>query len=328
MSVTANLPNFPQNTVAAGFAGPTYLASLDGDVQSEFQAAYGQLEGWMSADHNADGTHRNIRSVSIQSEKGLLSGLGNIGGGMPSTFATGAVISLVDSDGQSDNFAGFFAITANRGLVTGGPYALQGYSYLTHPSGETIAAAIALLGSLEHGGVGIATLARAIEAEILISNSGGGTTASCFFASMSGRSGSGTGTYTNGIAYEVGSWGAGFTTKYSFRSTDPVAIFQNDGPIVTGNSRTSSGSSTIATATPTTIFSATAPGRYEVYAYSSAAGAANYTAFATVVSDDTNTRIVSNDGSLLTLTLSGNNVQVTQTSGGNLAVSWGYLRIF
>src|SRR4051812_21231109 len=126
---TANLPNFPQNTTASGFAGPTYLASLEGDVQSEFQAAYGQLEGWMSTDHNADGTHKNVRALSIQSENGLLCGPGTTGGNMPTQFATGAVISFVESNFSYDNFAGFFSITANRGLTIGGPYALQGYSY-------------------------------------------------------------------------------------------------------------------------------------------------------------------------------------------------------
>lgn len=83
----------------------------------------------------------------------------------------------------------------------------------------------------------------------------------------------------------------------------------------------------IATATPTTIFSALNPGRYDIYAYISGAGAANYTAFATAVSDDTNARIVSNNGGALTITLSGTNVQVTQSSGGAATVRWGFRRI-
>lgn len=82
------------------------------------------------------------------------------------------------------------------------------------------------------------------------------------------------------------------------------------------------------TATVYTIFDATDAGRYEVYAFIPDAGAANYTAFATVMSDGTATRIVSNDGALLTITLTAANlVQLTQTSGGPGTVAWGVLRI-
>lgn len=90
---------------------------------------------------------------------------------------------------------------------------------------------------------------------------------------------------------------------------------------------TTGSTGSIATATPTTIFSAVNPGRYDIYAYISGAGAANYTAFATAVSDDTNVRIVSNDGGALTITLSGTNIQVTQTSGGAAVVRWGFKRL-
>ncbi len=50
-------------------------------------------------------------------------------------------------------------------------------------------------------------------------------------------------------------------------------------------------------------------------------------AFATVMCDSANYRIVSNDGAGLTITLSGSNVQVTQISGGNATVNWSYLKI-
>lgn len=83
----------------------------------------------------------------------------------------------------------------------------------------------------------------------------------------------------------------------------------------------------IANATPSTIFSALTAGRYNVYAYISGAGAANYTAFATVVSEGANARIVADNGVALTLTLSGTNVQTTQTSGGLANVAYGYSRI-
>ena len=69
-------------------------------------------------------------------------------------------------------------------------------------------------------------------------------------------------------------------------------------------------------------------GRYEVWAFMPDAGMGNYGAFATVISDNTDARIVSNNGALLTITLSGKNVQVTQNSGGAANVYYNYLRIW
>lgn len=84
---------------------------------------------------------------------------------------------------------------------------------------------------------------------------------------------------------------------------------------------------TMATATATTLFDAVGNGLYRVVAFLPDAGAANYAAFADVVSEGTNARIVANNGALLTLTLSGTNVQATQSSGADAAVAWSYLRI-
>jgi hypothetical protein len=86
----------------------------------------------------------------------------------------------------------------------------------------------------------------------------------------------------------------------------------------------------IATATPTTIFavSASAVGAFIVSAWSASGGGSIYTASATVTADGTgNARILSNDGAGLTITMSGANVQVTQSSGGNLTINWAYLLI-
>jgi hypothetical protein len=86
--------------------------------------------------------------------------------------------------------------------------------------------------------------------------------------------------------------------------------------------------SSIATATATTIFAATTPGVFLVTAYIVDAGAANYTAAAYVLNDNTNARLVTiSNGAALTITLSGTNVQVTQTSGANATVSYTYLRV-
>jgi hypothetical protein len=116
-----------------------------------------------------------------------------------------------------------------------------------------------------------------------------------------------------------------------FYSLDNGAVGTNTYPwseVVATNHRTATGTaSSIASGTPTTVFSTTAAGRYEVVAYLSGANAALYTAFATVLSDGVNQRIVANNGVSLTLTLSGANVQVTQSSGGNESVQWAYLKI-
>jgi len=83
----------------------------------------------------------------------------------------------------------------------------------------------------------------------------------------------------------------------------------------------------IANATPTTIFSAAANSMYVVFAYIASAGSANYTAYAFVLSEGTDARIASGDGGLLTLTISGLNIQTTQSTGGIASVSWKSLKI-
>ena len=64
--------------------------------------------------------------------------------------------------------------------------------------------------------------------------------------------------------------------------------------------------------------------RIDVIAGAYKNNAANFTAIATVLFDGTTARIVANNGALLTLTLSGLNVQATQTSGGALVIYYSY----
>lgn len=83
-----------------------------------------------------------------------------------------------------------------------------------------------------------------------------------------------------------------------------------------------------ATATPVTLFtpSANSSGLYLVNAYITNAGAANYTAAAWLLFDGTNARLVTiSNGALLTITLSGTDVQATQTSGSNQVISYSYI---
>lgn len=231
--MSANFPNFPENTVAAGFPGPTYLASLEGDVQSEFQAAYGQVEGWMATDHNADGTHKNVRALTIESEMGILSGSGTLHGDMPQTFASGCVISLINATGAQETLAGFFGIASSR--ADSGARALESYAYTNLASPETSASIISAAGVAQHDGTGTVTSLIGIQSSVEHTSSGGGTESVGFLASMFGRQGLGTGTYTNAVAFDVGTFGTGYTNKYSFRSTDSTATFSHAGPIsVTG----------------------------------------------------------------------------------------------
>jgi hypothetical protein len=91
---------------------------------------------------------------------------------------------------------------------------------------------------------------------------------------------------------------------------------------LTGTGTTGSISSGVAT----TIFTATV-GYYIVFASIVDLGAANYTAHAVVLDENTTTRVVADNGGALTITVSGRNVQVTQSSGGAQAVRWSYLKI-
>jgi hypothetical protein len=98
--------------------------------------------------------------------------------------------------------------------------------------------------------------------------------------------------------------------------------------VVAAKVATSTSSVASTTATPVTLFdTAYAQGRYEIYAFIPQTGGVNsYTAFATVLADDAQARIVANNGILLTITLSGSNVQATQTSGGNQNISYTYTK--
>jgi hypothetical protein len=98
--------------------------------------------------------------------------------------------------------------------------------------------------------------------------------------------------------------------------------------VVAAKVATSTSSVASTTATPVTLFdTAYAQGRYEIYAFIPQTGGVNsYTAFATVLADDAQARIVANNGILLTITLSGSNVQATQTSGGDQNISYTYTK--
>jgi hypothetical protein len=93
--------------------------------------------------------------------------------------------------------------------------------------------------------------------------------------------------------------------------------------------RTLFGSVSANHATATTLFAVpSSPGLHVVFAALAGSGdAANYSAFATVLVEGATARIASNNGPLLTLTLSGLNVQATQSSGVSQTVTYRSLRI-
>lgn len=78
----------------------------------------------------------------------------------------------------------------------------------------------------------------------------------------------------------------------------------------------------------TTLFNISAAGKYEVFVSVPNAGVTNYTASATILSEGTGCRLVNvNNGSLLTISLSGCSLQATQNSGTTVTVQSTYQRL-
>jgi len=91
---------------------------------------------------------------------------------------------------------------------------------------------------------------------------------------------------------------------------------------------TGSGSVSATTAVATTLFASPGVGMYQVFCYVNSGDATNFTASATIMQESGGTaRITSNNGGSLTLTLSGLNIQATQSSGATQTIVYSYLRI-
>jgi len=120
----------------------------------------------------------------------------------------------------------------------------------------------------------------------------------------------------------------GVTTGVSFSIADNSIVTSR----VTSSTGylTSSGSLSTVTATAATMFTVSGAnrGRYDLVSLIPNSGtASDYTATATVIWDGTQARVVASNGAKLTTTLSGGNVQVTQTSGTNQTVYWSYIYV-
>jgi hypothetical protein len=113
-------------------------------------------------------------------------------------------------------------------------------------------------------------------------------------------------------------------------TTSTSGSSSNATSVVLGSARSADGIVSAPTAVATTIFTITPAlrGRYEVLAMSPSSGnAALYTSIATVIWDGSSGRVVANNGTNLTITLSGFDVQITQISGSTVNIYWSFLRI-
>ena len=63
--------DFPAGARVPGFPDATYTNISDPATRQEFENLYTQLRGWMAADHNADGTHSNVRANSLSTTWGV-----------------------------------------------------------------------------------------------------------------------------------------------------------------------------------------------------------------------------------------------------------------
>jgi len=94
--------------------------------------------------------------------------------------------------------------------------------------------------------------------------------------------------------------------------------------------QTNSGSLATVTATPATMFTVSGinRGRYDLVSLIADSGSASdYTVAATVMWDGTQARLIASNGAQLTVTISGGDVKITQTSGTNQTIYWSYIYI-
>lgn len=123
-------------------------------------------------------------------------------------------------------------------------------------------------------------------------------------------------------------------TTMTFPATNATVARTDAGQSFTGTQvlRANTASGTVASATSgvgQTLFDVTAigAGLYHVVAYIGGVPSAAYAASATVQSTGVDAVITAINGSLMTLTLSGTNVQATQSSGSAQNIQFAYFRI-
>jgi len=109
-------------------------------------------------------------------------------------------------------------------------------------------------------------------------------------------------------------------------TTDASPTFAAVSSKLLGICLSGSGTTSAENGIATTLFAASY-GMYLVWAIIDGGGASNYGAFATIVCDTATARIVANDATLMSLTLSGLDVQGKQGAGGTANINWHYLKV-
>ena len=119
--------------------------------------------------------------------------------------------------------------------------------------------------------------------------------------------------------------------NFTVARTDAAQTFTGTQKLASGFLTDNGTTGGMSNGVPLTIFALNGAGLYTVMVVLVAGigVSAAYTAFATVAFDGVDARISSNNGANLTITLSGTNVQTTQTSGGfqPLGANWSYSKI-
>lgn len=124
---------------------------------------------------------------------------------------------------------------------------------------------------------------------------------------------------------------AGTGNTYASEESGDVIAFTAGGTVGlrvnTQGVNTVTGSQSVNSGVATTLFSVTTKGLYEVFAYYGGASAI-YLSCGRVMSDGAGYyRATFDNGAGLTLSLSGSNVQATQSSGGALTIQYRFVRI-
>jgi len=139
-----------------------------------------------------------------------------------------------------------------------------------------------------------------------------------------------TGNLIQGTAAKGITTGGAFALGLGTNGSTSQATLETDGSLKTQGILTSKGNTgSISNNTAVTIFSVSA-GFYTVACrlLAGTGDVTNWSIFATVICDGSSSKIVANNTVYLMLSLSGNNVQVTQTSGGTqpAGISFSYLK--
>lgn len=167
------------------------------------------------------GTPGGFTGISQPTPETLL----HIGGILGAAKQTGAVAaaniygfqSAIATNGTSGFSLNAYIYTDQNVGTSGSVQGIEGHTYTSHTSG-TVALSMGVIGNVDNAGTATTTEMQAVRGGCQIHGSGGGTDASCYIATLTGRVGAGSGTYTNGYGLKVGTAGSGFTNVWGIHS--------------------------------------------------------------------------------------------------------------